>query len=306
MSLAATTAMVIGGEGQVGGALLEALGDRPVVVTQRRWPAEPGYLDLASAARCVPALQPDMESHGVGVVFIAAGMAWVDGCEQHPDRAYAVNRDGAATVARMAREVGARSVYYSTEYVFDGRGGPYPEEAAPNPISVYGKSKLAGEAAVMAADPDALVVRTTVVYGPEEQGKNFAYQLAQRLVAGEAVVVPEDQVSSPTYNRDLAAISVALVEAGARGIYNIVGPETMDRFTFARRLARAAGLDPGPIRAVATAALNQVAPRPLATGLTIDKMLGTLSGAGHCPRPRAVEEAVAHWQQHPRGRPWPS
>ena len=235
MSATVTTTMVIGGEGQVGGALLEALGDRPVVVTQRRRPEEPSYLDLGSAARCVPTLQPYMASRGVGVVFIAAGMAWVDGCEQRPDQAYAINRDGAAAVARMAREVGARTVYYSTEYVFDGRGGPYSEEVAPNPISVYGKSKLAGEEAVMAADPDALVVRTTVVYGPEEQGKNFAYQLAQRLAAGEAMMVPEDQVSSPTYNRDLAAFSVALVDAGTRGIYNVVGPETVDRLTFARR-----------------------------------------------------------------------
>jgi len=247
-----------------------------------------------------------MERHRVGVVFIAAGMSWVDGCEQQPERAHAVNRDGAATLARMARALGARTVYYSTEYVFDGRGGPYAEAAAPNPISIYGKSKLAGEAAVMAVDPDALVIRTTVVYGPEEQGKNFAYQLAGRLVAGEAMVVPEDQISSPTYNRDLAAISLALVEVGARGIYNVVGPETMDRVTFARRLAGAAGLDPGPIRPVATAALDQVAARPLTAGLTIDKMRDALSGTEDRLLPRTVEEAVVHWQQTPRGKPWPS
>src|SRR5207249_9072978 len=99
---------------------------------------------------------------------------------------------------------GAVFVFFSTEYVFDGRAGPYAEDDPVAPLSVYGRSKLDGERAVMAANVRSLVVRTTVVDGEERQGKNFIYQLPVRAAAGETSKVPADQRSSPTFNVDLA------------------------------------------------------------------------------------------------------
>ena len=192
-------------------------------------------------------------------------------------------------------------MYYSTEYIFDGGDGPYSETDTAQPISAYGLSKLEGERAILESDPQALVLRTTVVYGPEGEQKNFAYQLAARLGAGERMRVPDDQVSTPTYNRDLAETSVCLVEAGAAGVFHVTGTERLNRFEFAQRFARAAGLDESLLDPVPTSELGQRARRPLTAGLKIDKLLDTLPGL----RMRTVEEAISHWLRHPRGKPWP-
>jgi dTDP-4-dehydrorhamnose reductase len=233
-------------------------------------------------------------------VVVAAGMTWVDGCERRPEVAATVNRDGPAALARAAAAAGARTVYLSTEYVFDGTDGPYDEDRPLRPLSAYGRSKAEGEAAVREADPAALVVRTTVVYGPEAHGRNFAYQLAARLGRREAMTVPADQVSSPTYNRDLAAALVGLIDAGTTGVVNVAGPEVLDRAAFARRLAAAMGLDPGLVVPRTTAELGQEAPRPLDAGLEVGRLRRLLPDLPL----RGPEEAVAHWAATAPPVPW--
>jgi dTDP-4-dehydrorhamnose reductase len=293
--------LVVGAAGQVGGALLEALAaaGRAAVGTVSRVAREGcDVFDLGAAGDDPSLARALVARRRPAAVCIAAGMTHVDGCEDAPALALRVNRDGPGALAEAARGLGARTVYYSTEYVFDGVDGPYAEDDAPRAVSAYGESKLAGERAVLAADPDALVLRTTVVYGPEQQGKNFCYQLAQRLGAGERMRVPGDQVSTPTYNRDLAAATLALLARGARGVFHVAGPDCVDRATFARRVAAAAGLDASRVDAVETAALGQRARRPLRAGLRTDKLraLGVPM--------RGVEAAVADWRAHPAGKPW--
>ena len=121
------------------------------------------------------------------------------------------------------------------------------------------------------AHPDALVLRTTVVYGVERQQKNFVYQVLRRARAGERIQVPADQRSSPTYVEDLAAASVALVDKRQSGVVHVTGPEVMDRHAFAREICRVFGLDASRVEPVTTASLGQKAPRPLAAGLRIDR-----------------------------------
>ena len=148
------------------------------------------------------------------------------------------------------------------------------------------------------ADPGALVLRTTVVYGPEEQGKNFVYRLVSHLSEGAGLVVPDDQISSPTYNRDLASASVALVQSGATGIVNVVGPEAMSRAAFADRVAKALGLNPQLLEPVDSSFFGpDSAPRPLNAGLTVDRL--TEMGLGL----RNVELAIKDWIDRPRGKP---
>jgi dTDP-4-dehydrorhamnose reductase len=130
---------------------------------------------------------------------------------------------------------------------------------------------------VREANPRAVVIRTTVVYGPEPQGKNFVYQLLRRVRAGEGMRVPVDQVSSPTYNRDLAAASVELAERDLAGVINIAGDGVLDRFAFARLACEVFGLDATSIDPVGTAALGQRAKRPLRAGLRIDRARATLA-----------------------------
>ena len=264
-------ALVIGASGQVGAALAARLRahEHSVVGTHGRVP-QPGtrpldLTDLAAVIRLVQDLGPDY-------VFCPAGMTVVDYCEDHPDEAFAVNRDAPASAAAAAATHGAGFVYYSTEYVFDGAGGPYAEDDAVRPLSVYGSSKLEGERAVLAANARAIIVRTTVVYGPEPQGKNTVYQLLRRLRAGERMRVPADQVTTPTYNVDLAAATVELVERGASGVFHIAGDTVIDRYAFARHACEVFGLDAGLIEPVTTAALAQRAARPLRAGLRIGRV----------------------------------
>lgn len=276
-------ALVIGASGQVGAALAARLVERGhrVVGTHVRV-ATPGTLRLDLADRraveeVVAESEPDW-------IFCPAGLSFVDYCEEHPDEAYALNRDAPAAAAAIAAKRGAGFVYYSTEYVFDGTAGPYAEEDPIRPISVYGRSKAEGERRVAEENGRTLVVRTTVVYGPEPQGKNFVCQLLRRARAGERMTVPSDQRSSPTFNRDLASASVELVERNLTGCFHLAGPIVLDRHAFARLACEVFELDPGFIDSVSTATLRQRAARPLDAGLRIDRALGTLATRFREPR----------------------
>src|SRR5205823_4373214 len=137
------------------------------------------------------------------------------------------NVERPVAVARAAAEAGAVFVWYSTDYVFDGRSGPYSEDAPTNPLSVYGRDKLACEQAL--AQLPCLVLRATTVYGPEEQGKNFVLQVVAKARAKEKMKVPDDQFATPAYSPDVASATIELLEAGARGIVHVGGPDFLDR-----------------------------------------------------------------------------
>ena len=121
-----------------------------------------------------------------------------------------VNVVAPSLVAQVAATFGVKVVLFSTDYVFDGRSGPYLETDDVCPVNVYGHSKLKAEELILDVCPSALIIRTTVVYGPEDAGKNFAYQICTRLSQGETVQCITDQFSTPTYNRDLAEMTVRL------------------------------------------------------------------------------------------------
>jgi len=229
-------------------------------------------LDLAD----LDAVREIVKAAKADVVFMPSGWTWVDGCEDDPQRARTVNALAPEAVAQECARLGAGMVYYSTEYVFGEQGGPYGESDRPDPVGVYGASKLEGEQRVLAACPEALSLRTTVVYGPEPQGKNFVYQLIKNLGAGKPMTVPTDQLSSPTYNRALARASVELVEGLERGIWNVAGPEVVDRATFARIAAAVFGLDAALLKPSDTPSLKQKARRPLGAGLRIEKLVERL------------------------------
>jgi len=271
-------ALVIGASGQLGGALVRALerGGIEAVGTYHTRPL-PGAvaLDVSDAdavERCLAASSPD-------VVFVTAlTRGGVDYCEDHPDEAHAVNARGGAHVAVAAARRGAKVVYYSTDYVFDGTAGPYAEDAAPRPISVYGRTKWEGEEAVRALAPRHLVVRTTAVFGWDRTSKNFAMQVWERLGGGQPLRVASDQWSTPTLAEYLAEASVRLVQLDAAGIVNVAGKDRMTRSELGQALARAMALDPALIVAAPTAELGQRASRPLGGGLTttqLERLLGT-------------------------------
>eukprot|EP00959_Pyramimonas_sp_CCMP1952_P469705 9495408-Pyramimonas_sp.AAC.1 len=211
------------------------------------------------------------------VLCICSAFTWVDGAESQLAKAFCVNSTAPALLAAAAYKANTKVVFISTDYVFDGVDGPYDETATPNPVNVYGKSKLEGEQKVLAACPSALVLRTTAVYGPEKQTKNFVNQVYKSLsVADNVFHVPSDQVTTPTYTKDLARVTSELVAKNASGVFNVVGPETMTKYDFAVKIATHAGLDVNMIQAVPTKEFGQKAKRPLKGGLTLGKLASVL------------------------------
>jgi dTDP-4-dehydrorhamnose reductase len=168
-------------------------------------------------------------------------------------------------------------VYFSSDYIFDGLAGPYKEDDPANPICEYGRQKVIAEHYISLNAQDYLIIRTTVVYGWEHQGKNFIYRLLNTLRAGQRLPVPLDQIGNPTYAPNLSEATIKLSLTGARGVYHIVGPERVNRYEFAREAAKVFKLDESLLQPVTTPELQQIAPRPLNLGMAIDKVTAVLN-----------------------------
>jgi len=264
--------LIIGASGQVGGALASLCVRRRLEVygTSRRGQGFL-YLDLADPASVTAAFG----NAAPGLVFLCSAMTNVDNCEREPELARRVNAEGPALVAEECRKAGAKLVYFSTEYVFDGASGPYGEEDPPCPVSVYGRTKLEGERAVLAL-PGALVLRTTVVYSHNPASKNFIMQLVSNSRSGSKMRVPSDQFSTPTYAPELASAALDLAGTDAAGVYNVTGPDWLSRYDFALRACAAFGFDPAFLEPRSTSELGQIAARPLKAGLKTEKLAAKL------------------------------
>jgi len=184
----------------------------------------------------------------------------VDGAEEDPESAMRVNGEAAGHIAAAAQAVGARVVYLSTDYVFDGtKGVPYGESDPPNPLSAYGRSKLAGEQATVAANERHFVVRSSWLFGAH--GRNFVdtmLGLGQEL--GEVVVV-RDQVGCPTYTGHLAEALVRLADTRAYGVHHIAAAGHCSWYEFAQEIFRQAGID-CRVLSCTTEETGRPAPRP--------------------------------------------
>jgi dTDP-4-dehydrorhamnose reductase len=263
-------ALLIGASGQVGRHLAPALAARGWEVV--------GTGNSRAGAGLLPL---DLQDHGAigatisrlrpALCVLSGAMTNVERCESEPELAEAINARAPAIAAAACRAVGGRTILLSTEYVFDGTAGPYGEDDRTCPISVYGRTKLEGELAMLAADPASLAIRTTVVFSFLPGDKNFLMQLIDRLGAGEVMRVPGDQVSSPTYAPFLAGAIAALPEE-VHGLLHVAGGEVMDRHTFAFLAATALGFDTRLLRPMQTSELGQRARRPLKAGLSVDRL----------------------------------
>ncbi|OLD33808.1 MAG: hypothetical protein AUI44_00090 [Chloroflexi bacterium 13_1_40CM_2_67_6] len=254
-----------------------ALAGRNVVVTSHRTPVPGGIAldvtDAAAVARVLRDSRPD-----VVVVTVAEH---TERCERDPDATRLVNVDGLQRVADGAPD--ALLVVFSSEYVFDGRNGPYSEEDAVIPINEYGRQKVAVES-VSRQRSDHLICRSSGIYGWSAARENFVCKLVDSIRARRRFKVPMDQVITPTPAPDLARAVIELVDRSARGTFHVAGPEILPRPEFARRVAAAFGLDASLIDAVPTSELGLLAQRPLGAGLRTDKLRGFL---GHGLSPSA-------------------
>jgi dTDP-4-dehydrorhamnose reductase len=227
------------------------------------------------------------------LVVNCAAATNVDGAEADPDGAYAINATGAENVAQACARVGAHLVHISTDYVFDGeQRHPYDVGDATNPLGVYGHSKLAGELAVLAALPDANIVRTSWVY-TGGSGTDFVAVMRRLAATDRTVEVVDDQIGSPTYVKDLVG---ALLEVGdghiREPILHAANAGAVSRFEQARAVFSELGADPERIRPVDTAHAARPAPRPaysaLSTAMSVQAGLTPLR-----PWRAALGEALA-------------
>jgi len=202
------------------------------------------------------------------VIINCAAMINVDACETDRDLAWSINVKGVEYLAEAAKKRHATVVHVSSDYVFDGKNGPYAEDDKPDPLSYYGKSKLASENVLRSSGVSHVIARTMVLYGYAAGVKaNFALWLVQSLRSGQTVRIVDDQIGNPTFVDDLAYGLLRAVELGKTGVYHIAGRDIVSRYEFAVRLARVFGLDESLIIPIKTASLKQPAARPLKSGL---------------------------------------
>jgi dTDP-4-dehydrorhamnose reductase len=272
--------LIVGASGFIGSALQSVFGS-DAVGTYCAHPVEGlRQLDMrygAAVQRLVAEVRP-------ALIIQPAAQPNVDRCEDHEQESYETNVAGTRNVAEAARANGALFVFFSTDYVFDGAAGPYTEDAPTNPLNVYGRHKLEAERLIAATLRDYLIVRVCGVYGFERQEKNFVMALLARARRGEPMNVPSDQWGTPTYADNLAAALKELALSGHRGVYHVVGPECLDRVSFARLVCDVFGIDAVFLRPRATAELGQRAPRPLRGGLQAAKARGVLTTELVSPR----------------------
>jgi dTDP-4-dehydrorhamnose reductase len=212
-------------------------------------------------------------SAGADWIVNAAGYTAVDESEGQREIAWEVNVEGVRNLLEAADRSGTRLCTLSTDYVFDGRAGPYSEDAPKNPLGAYGETKAAMEDVIAESPGRHLIARTMVLYGAAPGVRpNFALWVVRNLLAGERFRVVTDQIGNPTLATDLARLILAMLEQEGNGTYHAAGADRVSRFDFARALARAFELDGDLIEAVTTEELGQRAVRPLESGFILDRI----------------------------------
>lgn len=293
--------LVTGANGLLGSRLCAALAARghavqgaargPLRVTPERWRYT--EVDLTNAAAVLSTLdecRPD-------VVVNCAAMTDVDGCERDPWQAFAVNVGVPALLARESAARSAHLVHVSTDYVFDGEGGPYAEDALPNPRGVYALTKNMGEQAVRAIAGSWTIARTAVVYGWPPAGRNnFGAWLVSALAKGQRVNLFSDQYVSPSLALNAAQLVAELAERGLPGVWNVAGASVVNRVEFGRALCERFGFDPKLVTPTRLADTPLASPRPPRCGLRVDKAQRELH-AQPLPLASALDQFFAEWKK---------
>ncbi len=179
------------------------------------------------------------------IVYHCAAATNVDACEADPQLAKEVNVEGTSYVVHEAKRVGCQVIFISTDYVFDGQQGHYREDDPPNPINVYGRTKLEAERIVLASGRPSVIARTSVIFGatPSSGKQNFALWVLENLRRGKRIQALTDRYACPTYNQNLAEMLIETAERGFAGICHLCGATRASRYEFAVAIAETFGLD---------------------------------------------------------------
>ena len=202
------------------------------------------------------------------VIINSAAYTNVDGCESEKELSWSINVTGVENIVKYGRACDAHLIHISSDYIFDGMNGPYIENEIPNPISHYGKEKLAGENVIISGRIKHTIVRTNVLYGATQFGRpDFVKWVYDSLSEKKNIRIVRDQINNPTYIDDLSSAISKIIEFDKNGIYNVGGAEILSRLDFTHKIADYFELDKSLITPIVTSDLNQPASRPLNSGL---------------------------------------
>lgn len=272
--------LVTGANGLLGQALVRRLSRFPeydVLATSRD--DAPRFDGGSGGYTSLDVTQPDevtavFQDFTPNVVVNCAALSDVSECENNRDEAWAVNARAVKTLARHCRDAGARLVQVSSDFVFDGERGPYREDARPNPVNYYGRTKLAGENAVREVGlSNWAIVRTVLLYGTGQNlsRSNVVLWMIDELSKGEPLHIVDDQYRTPTYVDDLATGIERLIHFEKTGLYHVSGRELLTVYELACTVADVFGFDDSLIHPVPSDYFDDAVERPLRTGFIILK-----------------------------------
>ncbi|MEM7819483.1 MAG: dTDP-4-dehydrorhamnose reductase [Candidatus Aenigmatarchaeota archaeon] len=265
--------LVIGASGLLGNTAIEIGKDKYKMFGTYNTHAIKGenffHLDVTKrndVFRLIEKIKPDL-------IFDTHALHNVDYCETNQEEAWLINVEGTKNVAEASKRIGAKYIFISTDYVFDGKKLEYTEKDKPNPLNYYAKTKWCAELLLRALDINYIVARTSVLYGINGMGKlNFVLWLIEKLKKKETVNIVTDQHNNPTLANNLVDLLFRLFEIDAKGIFHITGKDCLSRYEFSNIIAKTFNLDRKLINPITTPQLNQIAKRPGKVNMNTNKV----------------------------------
>lgn len=281
--------LVTGSNGLLGQKITDlALADNSIdlIATSRgenRHPVKSGYryvdLDIIDRQR----LRATVAEYRPDVIINTAAMTNVDACEHDPEGCRKLNVEAVASLVELCETYGIHLIHLSTDFIFDGKEGPYAEDAEPNPLSLYGQSKWDAEKIIQQSSCKWAILRTILVYGivADMSRSNIVLWAKGALEKGQPLNVVNDQWRMPTLAEDLAQACLLAATQRAEGIFHISGKDLFAIHELVAAVADFWGLDKSLIREVSSSTLSQAAPRPARTGFILDKARSVLGYNPH-------------------------
>ncbi|GAA5025744.1 NAD(P)-dependent oxidoreductase [Marivirga lumbricoides] len=288
--------LITGSNGLLGQKLVQlitTIGKHELIATARgenRLPADESYKYLSLDITNEKEVMQTIEKERPDVIINTAAMTNVDQCETEKENCWKLNVDAVKYLINASEKINAFLLHLSTDFIFDGEGGPYKEEDTPNPVSYYGESKLAAEKLLLESHIDWAIARTVLVYGiaHDMSRSNIILWVKKSLEEGKNINVVDDQWRSPTLAEDLAQGCFLIVEKKARGIFNISGKDFMTPYEMAIQTADYFKLDKALITKTDGSKFKQTAKRPPRTGFILDKAYKVLDY-----KPHSFKEGIA-------------
>lgn len=283
------TVLVTGSNGLLGQKITEKIlkeGGVNLIATSKgenRFPVKEGYIYADMDILNPDEVKAVIEKYKPDAVIHTAAMTNVDTCEDQKELAFALNVEAVITLIAVCEQHNIQLVHLSTDFIFDGEDGPYAEEAAPNPLSYYGETKLLAEEAIKNSQCKWAILRTIIVYGivSDMSRSNIVLWAKGALEKGQPLNIVNDQWRMPTLAEDLADCCLLAVSHDAQGVYNASGKDMMSISELVARVADFWNLDKSLINEISAATLNQTAKRPACTGFILDKAMTELNYQPH-------------------------